>query len=433
MSEKIIHYIIRFLLGDDVSRNLIKAIGYTSDRNNFHKYNVVIIPSGFFSTASYGHMSSVPELPLKEIEGVPLLYGNPQTEMVGATLVVKADIIASTYFLISRYEEMIQRNVRDEHGRFPGKESLPYRAGFIRRPIVDEYRLLLRKWLQETNLNLPDIKTDIRKVYLTHDVDAPFLYRSWKGLFRSLRDGRGLRQSLKAITGPVENDPYYTFSHILEEDMRFCGSLGKKKGESIYFLKAGGRCKQDKPRYNLSGRDMRNLLKEIVSHRGKIGLHSSYHAGKEPVRIRTEKEILSTQIGQKINHNRHHFLSCREPEDMDQLEAAGISHDFTMGYADVAGYRLGTSYPVRWINPTTRRLSPLILHPLTVMDCTLDDPKYMGLSETEALEYCISLIDNARKVGGDVTLLWHNTVFTENTNSYHRTLYSALLNELTKK
>ena len=103
-----------------------------------------------------------------------------------------------------------------------------------------------------------------------------------------------------------------------------------------------------------------------------------------------------------------------------------------MGYADVAGFRLGTCKAVRWINPMTRQLTSLTLHPLTVMDCTLSDPQYMNLSYVEALTYCISLIKRIREVGGEVVTLWHNTSFaTNNPCSYHRHLYTLLLKELT--
>ena len=87
------------------------------------------------------------------------------------TLVLHADLIASTYFLISRYEEMVQPNKRDVHGRFPGKESLPYRAGFIDSPLVDEYGKLLRSQLRGTGCKVPESQQQIRKIYLTHDVD----------------------------------------------------------------------------------------------------------------------------------------------------------------------------------------------------------------------------------------------------------------------
>lgn len=433
MSDKIVQYITRFLLGDDVSRNLVKTIGYTADPSTFHQYNVVIIPSGFFTETVYGHTSSIPSLPLQEIEGIPLLFGTPQTKVIGATLVVHADIIASTYFLIARYEEMLRRDVRDEHGRFPGKESLPFRAGFIHRPIVDEYRGLLRRWLQQTNLRLPDTRTGIRKVYLTHDVDAPFLYRSWKGMLRSLRAGRGLTASMKGKFGPLEADPYYTFPRMIQEDKRLQDSIGRKNCVSVYFLKAGGKSKQDKPRYRLCSRDIQSLLKEIAVSKAITGLHSSYQAGKEPPIVRKEKENLKKVTNKKIAYNRHHFLSCREPEDMVQLEAAGITDDFTLGYADVAGFRLGTSHPVQWINPVNRRLSPLLLHPLTIMDCTLEEEKYMGLKEEDALNHCLSLIEQVEKAGGELILLWHNTAFVEGADSYLHTLYSSLLNELMRK
>ena len=175
MKTRVLHYIIRFLIGDDMPSELTEMIGYTNDPNRFANYKVVIIPSGFFNERIYGTKSSLPQLPLQEIQGVPLLFGSPKEERIGNTWVIHADIIASTFFLITRYEEMIRRNIRDEHGRFLGKESLPYKAGFIRRPIVDEYRLLLHRWLCQAQICIPDIKTQIRKIYLTHDVDSPTL------------------------------------------------------------------------------------------------------------------------------------------------------------------------------------------------------------------------------------------------------------------
>ena len=107
--------------------------------------------------------------------------------------------------------------------------------------------------------------------------------------------------------------------------------------------------------------------------------------------------------------------------------------DFTMGYADVAGFRLGTCHPVRWINPITRRLSPLLLHPLIIMDCSLDAPKYMGLSHDEAFTYGLNLIEQVRKVNGELVLLWHNENVMPSSPSYLRELYAELLNELAKK
>lgn len=433
MNNHAIHYIIRFLLGEDISEEIVAAIGYTNNSKHFERYSIVIIPSGFFTNHTYGTTSSLPELPLQEIEGTPLLFGSPLVEQVGGTLVIHADIIASTYFLITRYEEIIQRNIRDEHGRFPGKMSLPYRAGFLHRPIVDEYRLLLRKWLQQYGLRLPEVKKEIQHIWLTHDLDAPTLYRTWKGLIRSIRDKRGLISSIQGRYGPVENDPYYTFPWIFEQNNLLREQTGKEICQAILFIRSGGKCKQDKPHYSLHSKDISQLIESVMSNDMKIGLHSSYQAGKSPSLIKKEKTILEENTGKSIRLNRHHFLSSREPEDMTHLEAAGITDDFTMGYADVAGFRLGTSYPVRWINPVTRRLSSILQHPLTIMDCSLEEKKYMGLSYEEAQAYSLNLIEQVKNVGGELTLLWHNTSAMENSGSYLRKLYSHLLNELAKK
>jgi hypothetical protein len=417
-------YLLRFLTGENVPAG---AAGYTTDRRLFPHYRVVIIPSGFFDESMYGKPCSLPSLPLQEVEGVPLLFGLPKTETIGTTLVVHADIIASAYFLLTRYEEMVRREARDVHGRFPGKESLPYRAGFLHRPVADEYGRLLRNWLRQAGLRIPERKREISKVYLTHDIDAPFLYRSWKGFVRSLLDKRGISASVRGKYGAAENDPYYTFPHLFRLDNYLQEALGGDRCQPVYFLKAGGYTRQDKPRYNLQNGDMQKLIHEIRSRQALIGLHASYQAGLNPPLILKEKETLEKAIGDRVSLSRHHFLACREPEDTDVLETAGITGDFTPGYADAAGFRLGTSRPVRWINPVTRRLSPLVLHPLLIMDCTLKDSKYMGLSAGEAESYASALIEQARQAGGEVTLLWHNTSLLPSPGNYLPALYDTLL------
>ncbi|MGN0209374.1 MAG: hypothetical protein ACI397_07975, partial [Paludibacteraceae bacterium] len=101
-------------------------------------------------------------------------------------------------------------------------------------------------------------------------------------------------------------------------------------------------------------------------------------------------------------------------------------------------FRLQTSRPVRWINPKTYTLTPLTLHPLTVMDCTLSNANYMNLqTEDEAYFFCEQLFDKVRQYAGDITLLWHNSIFKSNTTNnnnesinYHTTLYPKLLKGL---
>lgn len=425
-----IYYIIRFLLGVDRAGAYSSLIGYTSDVRLFHKYKVVIVPSGFFQSSVYGTPESLPQLPLKEIEGVPLLFGTPKEEYFEETWVIYADIIASSYFLLSRYEEIQKRDIRDKHGRFPGKESLPYKAGFIHRPIVEEYGRLLRHWLRKACVRIPEPQPELQKIWLTHDVDAPFFCRSLRNICRETLKGIGFRKALKLYQGPLEKDPYYTFPWMLEQDSLVKNRFGDRC-HILFFLKAGGRHANDKPHYQVRSHDIQKLLHLFKKNKALLGLHSSYEAGIYPDLIPEEKMRLEHDWKlENIHLNRHHYLASREPEDLTKLIKAGITDDFTMGYADVSGFRLGTCRPVKWINPMTRQLTSLTLHPLSVMDCTLSESQYMGLSPDEAYQYCAGLVREIRQHRGEIVWLWHNTSFAGTESDYHKKLYVRLLNLL---
>lgn len=430
-----IEYIISFMIGGNQAETFGSLVGYTSDRNKFHHYKVVIIPSPFFNEDVYGTQASMPSFPLQEIEGVPLLFGSSKTEWYGETWVVHADIVASAYFLLTRYEEIRKRNIRDAHGRFPGKESIPCKAGFIHRPIVDEYGKLLRQWLRQTYVKVLEPEACINKIWLTHDVDVPFFCRTLHSFMRETIKGDGFLKACKYVHAPLTSDPYYTFPWLLERDASVQDSVGKTRCESVYFFKAGGKTIYDKPNYCLFSKDIKELFKLCQAKEAQIGLHSSYEAGIKPSLIRREQELLKRATGEAIFYNRHHFLNAREPEDLDWLERTGITDDFTIGYADVAGFRLGTCRPVSWINPINKRISSLTLHPLSIMDCSLSEPQYMGMSYEEALAYCLQIIEQVRQANGELVLLWHNdTISTHQkkpvTVNWQKELYHTLTEEL---
>jgi hypothetical protein len=327
---------------------------------------------------------------------------------------------------------MVRRDVRDAHGRFIGKESLPFRAGFIHRPIADEYGKLLRKLLCEQGVNVQEPKAEFNKIYLTCDVDNIARYRSLRGILSVLlKNSSELKTALKSFFGNIENDPWFTFEWILKQNF----SLNKSRDnvETIFFIKTkGGRQQEDKPNQNVEDDDYRLLFDYLKRNYVHIGLHASYEAGLFPQMIFSEKELLERTSNEKIICNRHHFLTSREPEDMQALIKAEIFDDFTMGYADIAGFRLGTSRAVRWINPVTKELTSLTLHPLTMMDGTLSDSRYMHLSENEAYNYAVKLINETKKHNGDLCLLWHNTAVVKSIG-YHRKLYEELINFLNEK
>jgi hypothetical protein len=214
-------------------------------------------------------------------------------------------------------------------------------------------------------------------------------------------------------------------------------ATGEGRCESIFFIKSGGKTTEDKPIYNLYSQNMQSLFD--ICREATIGLHSSYSAGKNPKLISEEKAHLQKATGRDINYNRHHYLALREPEDYRRLEQSGFAADFTMGYADVAGFRLGTCRPVKWIEPETGRVSSLTLYPLAVMDVTLSETRYMNLDYNQALSYCLKMFEQVELFGGDLTILWHNDTVAVTTPhaaanvSWHRQLYTTLIQDLAER
>ncbi|MBR5694830.1 MAG: polysaccharide deacetylase family protein [Paludibacteraceae bacterium] len=423
-----IEYIIRFLLhGND---DLLCRVGYTRDTALFPQYDVVILPSPFFDDEVYGTPQSEPVLPLPTIGDTPILFGSSTIEQVGSTKVVHADLVASAYFLISRYEEYLHPDRhRDAHGRFSGKESLPYRAGFLLRPILDEYSHLLLTWLSESaTVSFPS--SGYEQIYLTHDIDRIAYYRNPRGFLggikRNLTAFPGLKQVLKAPLR-LENDPAYTFPWIIEMDRKVRGA------QSIYFVKSAiQQHANDLPSYSLTGKDFKRLFSLLKTSNALFGLHTSYYAGEHPEIISQEKEQLERSLNLPISFNRWHFLRSLQPADFNALINAGVSDDFTLGYADTVGFRLGTSRCVRWIDPKSRKVTSLRLHPLVAMDCSLSNSYYMNLTEDEAKKTLLSLLSQIRKHHGEVVLLWHNTVFSSVEGGYHPSLYQTIIEELSK-
>ena len=421
--QKVIDYIIQFLIRDEHKAH---HVGYCSDKTQWSKYKVVIVPSNFFNDSIYGTQQSMPSLPLQEIEGIPFLYGTPLIEKIDSTIICHADIIASTYFLISRYEEYINPNSnRDPHGRYIGKQSVPAQAGFIHRPIVEEYGKLLRNLLQQAGVPLLPIPQQINHIYLTHDIDSITNYRRIRGLIGGILRRENITTILKSLIN-IHNDPAYTFPWILNQDNQL------PQATQIYFVKAARQASGlDRPAYNLVGKNFTHLKKEILTSSPKaiFGLHASYKSGNIPDIISDERKLLQYAIeNQQITTSRHHYLRSLHPSDMEALIDARITDDYTMSYADIAGFRLGSCRAVRFINPATRKLTSLTLHPITIMDCTLSEPHYMNLTYKEALSYSQTLINETKQHNGDLCLLWHNTRFTN--NDYHSQLYSQIIKSL---
>jgi hypothetical protein len=388
--QEVIEYIIQFLLYGN--EQAVKQVGYTTDESLWSNYRVVVVPNG--------HMGKQIVLPTE----VDLAL---RIEKQGNTHIVYTDVIYNTFFYISRAEELLVSK-RDEHGRFLAKYSMLGQKNRLMIPLIDEYSRAMIKLL-----DLPLPEPGYSHIYLTHDVDSIAHYRHLRGAVGGVLRGQ-LKQVL-AARRDIHNDPAYTFSWLIAQDKKV------ELAQSIYFVKDTPGRGKDYPQYDLDGADFVGLKRQLEDSGAQLGWHSScYSLDGSPRR-------LITLSPDSLTLHRSHYLNC-SIEKMQQLVDMGVKDDFTMMFADQAGFRLQTTRAVRWINPLTWQLTELTLHPMTVMDCTLSHEHYMGLTEDEAYFECQRLFEKVHQNAGEVVLLWHNTSIDQ--QGYHRDLYEKLIEML---
>lgn len=359
---------------------------------------------------------------------IPILFG----AMPGADIPI--DIFGSAFWMLARIEELSTEGL-DNHGRFPGARSLAARAGFVDRPIIDEYVALLREALSQRFPSLL-LRSSKFRMHISHDVDAPSrlglgMSLPWlKGVVRQVckeRSPKGLatasRRLIKTPRAIESNDPMNTFDYLMAQS--------EKRGIRSAFYFFGGRTNsRSDAAYNLAHPAIQALLTDIHSRGHEIGLHPSYNTYLDPDAIAAEAQSLFYNcrrlgIQQDQWGGRMHFLRWRWPDTATAWSDAGLHYDSTLGFADRAGFRCGTSQEYTAFDPIQREAIPLRLRPLIVMECTIVAPRYMGLNYSEAAyETMFKLKDTCRKYGGGFSLLWHNSHFT---TPEDRALYEAVL------
>lgn len=379
--KEIIDYIINWLCYGN--EEAAARVAYTADESALQTHDVIIVPNGHL-----GKDIVLPDLDKPVTE-------NPAK----GKYIIRTDILYNVFFFTSRAEELIN-DQRDEHGRFAAKYSMLSYKSRLLIPRLDEHARLVLKLL-----DLPMPEPGFGHIYLTHDVDAIAQYRSLRSAVGGILRGE-TKQVFKSLRS-IHNDPYYTFPWLIEQDASVPGA------DIIYFIKRTKGKGFDYPQYCLWGRDYKRLKHMLRYNNAYLGVHGSYY-GSIP-KIEYSRMFRAHYLRSDIDH-------------MQRLADAGYTDDFTMGFADSAGFRLQTTRAVRWINPKTYQLTPLTLHPLMVMDCTLSNENYMNLTEDEAYFLCERLIAKVKMHHGDLCLLWHNSILTPDT--YHRSLYPKILNLL---
>ena len=315
------------------------------------------------------------------------------------------DLFAASFYLLSRYEEYLPFKA-DRHGRFSASQSLAYKNGFIKQPII---HLWLKQLIDALQIKFPSfIPKSTKYVFKpTYDIDIPwaFKHRGLRGWVRAGLDVTSAKWPLVKARYQVQigqkNDPFYCFDELKtkhrEYDIR----------PQIFWLIANPGKEDINPNYHLPA--FQNLICSTARW-SDPGLHPSYQSNKQLTLLQIEKKRLENILQHPITRSRQHFLKLRFPQTYRQLVKAGIQHDYSMGFADSVGYRAGTSEPFSWYDLEKEAVTNLKIHPFVAMDVTLR--QYLGFYPEEATEQLRSLQDFCKKNKLTFSTLWHNSSFS---------------------
>ena len=196
-----------------------------------------------------------------------------------------------------------------------------------------------------------------------------------------------------------------------------------------FFFKAGHSSPRFDRRYSLAEPVIERMLARIHGRGHEIGLHPSYATFRDANLLRQEADRLRqamTRMGirQVALGGRQHYLRWETPTTAGAYEAAELSYDATLSFADRAGFRCGTCHEFPFFDVQARRSLHLIERPLVVMEGTVIDVMRLGHSD-KALELMLRLKETCRRFEGTFTLLWHNShLGTEQDRHFYTTLLS---------
>ena len=321
--------------------------------------------------------------------------------------VLPFDPFAASFYLVSRYEEYLP-HLRDNHNRYMAEGSDAYQQGYLHKPLVNIWSVriknILHKWFPDLVFTTP-----VYSFVPTIDIDAAYAFKN-KGLTRAIggiakafqnRQYDEVRHRIRVLFR-LEHDPFDTFELQMQLQQKY-------NYRPIYFMLLADYGPNDKNcPYN--NRYFQRLIRYLADY-AEIGIHPSYASFQQPSLMVMETARLSKILKREVELSRQHFLKLSMPETYRNLINNDITHDYTMGYAEVAGFRASICTPFPFFDLDQDSITNLVIHPFAAMDGTLHD--YMKLTPRNATETLHELIQEVKKVGGTFIPLWHNPAFNE--------------------
>jgi hypothetical protein len=286
---------------------------------------------------------------------------------------------------------------------FAAEDSLSYKLGFLNKPVVDIWIGWLKDALQKQYPLLQFSKKNFTTTF-TYDIDVAYAYKgrsffttaanTLKNLF-SLQLGE-VKKRLAVLSGSIK-DPFDTYISVTAQQKNY-------NHEILFFFLLGPKNKYNR-NLNPYKKELQHLIKAIAAT-STTGIHPSYFTDDNFLQLQHEKLLLETIAEKKITSSRQHYLRLVFPNTYMNLIKAGITDDYTLGFAELPGFRAGTCSSFTFYNLFNEEETSLTIHPNTFMEGTFIED--LQLTPQDVLPIMKRLVDEVKKVNGHFISIWHN-------------------------
>lgn len=364
---------------------------------------------GQFPENIYLNAENIPETavrlphPFEPGETIAGVYGRPYYSTENQTITLGIDLISSTFFMLTRWEEYVKTE-RDQYDRFPATAGWACRNNLLDRPLVNEYAELLWQALLRLGWNGPRRPRKFG-LHLSHDVDHPRLWWSAAGRLRTLTGSLIHRHNAREAAWWLrhqifrQDDPYDIFDDWMD--------FSEANGLVSHFNFMSRRPVYADCYYPLDHPYVTDLIKKIRERGHVIGFHPSREAFASPLVFAKELAAVREVSAAPVRSGRQHYLCFAAPHTWQQWSDAGMEWDSTLGYPDAEGFRCGICHDFPVFNFLSRQTLPLREKPLLAMDVTL--AQYRQYTPEQGYARLQYLRRQTEKYGGEFVLLWHNS------------------------
>ncbi|ADY29948.1 polysaccharide deacetylase family protein [Cellulophaga lytica] len=353
------------------------------------------------------------EINIGDWDGTPCFFAT------GERSNIPFDVFAASFYLISRYEEYLP-HVKDEHGRYPVKDSLAYKYNFLEQPVVD---IWMYKVLDALLVQFPDLVYKKRAYQYTSIIDVTTshcyahrgIMRSLGGLFLDVFTLKFKRvfQRVSVWFNP-KKDPYNNFDYLI--------NLHKANTvKSMFFFQFANYSTFDK-NVSTTNNKFKYLIKSVADY-SVVSLAASYNSFSNLEILKEEKRKLAAVINRPIKYVRFRYNRVEIPATYKALVDADFREDFTMGYTHCMGFRAGTCSPFSFYDIHLESQQPIKIHPFAVHNYSLITLK----NEKAIFKKLDALYHQLHKVNGTLVTIFSNELLGGKQRFNWMNIYETIL------